>query len=79
VIAFDYYTADPLESQALFWRYARMGTKGNGEPIKFGIDSTPPSGERLAEFLQSCGLSVVEQHTVGQETNGKRQQQNVSA
>jgi hypothetical protein len=51
-----------------------MGTKGNGEPIKFGIDSTPPSGERLAEFLQSCGLSLVEQRTVGQETNGKRQQ-----
>jgi methyltransferase (TIGR00027 family) len=72
VIAFDYYTTEPLESQALFWRYARMGTRANGEPLKFGIDSTPPSSERLAEFLRSCGLSLSEQRTLGKETIGKR-------
>ena len=40
--------------------------------MKFGIDSTPPARERLAEFLQDCGLSLYEQRTLGQETEGKR-------
>jgi hypothetical protein len=40
--------------------------------LKFGVDSTPPSRERLAELLQSCGLALVEQRTLGQETEGKR-------
>ncbi len=70
--AFDYFTTEPLESQALFWRYSRAGTRANREPLKFGIDSTPPSRERLAESLQSYGLSVVEQRTLEQETKGKR-------
>lgn len=43
-----------------------------GEPLKFGIDSTPPSSERLADLLRSCVLSVVDQHTLGQERDGKR-------
>jgi methyltransferase (TIGR00027 family) len=72
VIAFDYYTSEVLESQAFMMRYARMGTKAAGEPLKFGIDSTPPSRERLAEFLQACGLSLTEQRTLGNETEGKR-------
>ena len=72
VVAFDYLTTGPLESRALYWRYARAGTKAAGEPLKFGIDSAPPAGERLAELLQSCGLSLVEQRTLGQETEGKR-------
>ena len=72
VIAFDYYTTEVLESQALMMRYARMGTKAAGEPLKFGVDSTPPSRERLAEFLQACGLSLAEQRTLGKETEGKR-------
>jgi O-methyltransferase involved in polyketide biosynthesis len=72
VVAFDYYTTEVLESQAFMMRYARMGTKAAGSPLKFGIDSTPPSRERLAEFLQACGLSLIEQRTLGPETAGKR-------
>ena len=40
--------------------------------MKFGIDSTPPSRERVDEFLKSCGLTLSEQRTLGQETNGNR-------
>jgi methyltransferase (TIGR00027 family) len=72
VVAFDYFTTEVLESQALIMRYARMGTKASGQALKFGIDSTPPSRERLAELLQSCGLSLAEQHTLGSETAEKR-------
>jgi O-methyltransferase involved in polyketide biosynthesis len=72
VVAFDYFTNEPLESRALYWRYGRAGTRAAGEPLKFGVDSTPPSRERLAELLQSCGLALVEQRTLGQETEGKR-------
>lgn len=72
VIAFDYMTTEPLKSRGLYWSYARVGTKAAGEPLKFGIDSTPPSAERLAEFLKSCGLSPGEQRTLGEETEGKR-------
>jgi methyltransferase (TIGR00027 family) len=72
IVAFDYFTTEPLESQALYWRFARWSTKAAGEPIKFGIDSTPPSRERVAELLQSCGLSLLEQCTLGEEKEGKR-------
>lgn len=72
VVAFDYFTTELLESQSLYWRYARAMTRAAGEPLTFGIDSTPPSSERLAELLRSCGLSLGEQHTLGQETEGKR-------
>lgn len=72
VVAFDYYTTESLESPALYWRFARAATKAAGEPLKFGIDSTPPSRERLAEFLQACGLCLGEQRTLGQETGGQR-------
>lgn len=72
VVAFDYFTTEPLESQALYWRYARAATRATGEPLKFGIDSMPPSSERLTEFLRSCGLSLSEQRTLGQETESKR-------
>ncbi|TCL63306.1 methyltransferase (TIGR00027 family) [Hydrogenispora ethanolica] len=71
-VAFDYFTTEPLDSRSLYWRYARATTNAAGEPLKFGIDSTPPSRERLAEMLASCGLSLVEQRTLGQETEGKR-------
>jgi O-methyltransferase involved in polyketide biosynthesis len=72
VVAFDYLTTESLESQALHWRYARAMTSAGGEPLRFRIDSTPPSSERLAELLRSCGLSLGEQRTLGQETEGKR-------
>ncbi len=72
VLAFDYFTTEVLESRALFLRIVRVSLRAGGEPLKFGIDSTPPSSERLAELLLSCGFSLGEQHTLGQETEGKR-------
>jgi hypothetical protein len=60
------------EIPALRMRYARAGTKANGEPLKFGVKSTPPSGERYAELLRSCDLSLIEQRTFGQESEWKR-------
>ncbi|EGX9988100.1 class I SAM-dependent methyltransferase, partial [Salmonella enterica] len=72
VVAFDYFTTEALTSTALYWRYARAATSAAGEPLKFGFDSTPPSREHLSRLLQSCGLSLVEQRTLGQETAGKR-------
>ncbi len=72
VVAFDYFTTETLTSKELYWRFARASTKSVGEPLKFGIDSTPPSKERLAEFLRACGLTLDEQRTLGQETETKR-------
>lgn len=72
VVAFDYFTTEVLESQALYMRSVRASLSAGGEPLKFGIDSTSPSRERVAELLQSCGLALVEQHTLGQETDRKR-------
>jgi len=72
IVAFDYFTSEVLESKALYMRSVRASLKAGGEPLKFGVDSTPPSRERLAELLQSCGLSLDEQRTLGQETKGKR-------
>jgi methyltransferase (TIGR00027 family) len=72
LLAFDYFTSEVLESQAPYMRYARMGTRAAGEPLRFGVDSRPPSRERLAELLESCGLALVEQRTLGSETDGQR-------
>ncbi len=71
-VAFDYFTTEVLESAAFMMRFIRASLSAGGEPLKFGIDSTPPSRERLVELLQSCGLTLIEQHTLGQETDGKR-------
>jgi methyltransferase (TIGR00027 family) len=72
IVAFDYLTTEPLQSKRLYWRYGRAATRAVGEPIKFGIDSTPPSRQRLAELLGSCGLSIVEQRTLGRESETER-------
>ena len=72
VVAFDYFTTEVLSSQALYWRFARMSTRAASEPLKFGIESLPPTRERLAELLQPGGLSLVEQHTLGKETGKER-------
>ena len=72
ILAFDYFTSQVLESQALSMRSVRASLSASGEPLKFGVDSTPPSRERVAELLQSCGLALIEQRTLGQETEGKR-------
>ena len=72
IVAFDYFTSEVLESKALLMRSIRASLNAGGEPLKFGVDSTPPSRERVAELLQSCGLTVKEIRTFGDETNGKR-------
>ena len=36
------------------------------------VHVSPPSSERLAELLGSCGLSLVDHHTLGREIEGKR-------
>jgi methyltransferase (TIGR00027 family) len=72
IVAFDYFTSEVLESQALSMRSVRASLNAGGEPLKFGVDSTPPSRDRLVELLQFCGLTLIEQRTLGQETGGKR-------
>jgi hypothetical protein len=36
-------TTEVLESQAPYLRIVRASLQAGGEPLKFGIDSTPPS------------------------------------
>jgi methyltransferase (TIGR00027 family) len=72
VVAFDYFTTEPLTSRALYWRYGRAATAAAGEPLKFGVDSTPPARERLAELLHSCGLTLSEHRTLGEDTADRR-------
>lgn len=72
IVAFDYFTSEVLESQALVMRSIRASLKAGGEVLKFGVDSTPPSRDRLVELLHACGLTLIEQHTAGPETDGKR-------
>lgn len=72
VVAFDYFTTEALESQALYWRYARATTKAVGEPMKFGVDSTPPARDRVAALLDACGLSLVDHRSLGPDTDAQR-------
>ncbi|MEV4123977.1 SAM-dependent methyltransferase [Nocardia sp. NPDC049707] len=72
IVAFDYFTTEAFQSRALFWRYGRATTTAAGEVFKFGVDSTPPSRERLAELLRSCGLSLSDQRTLGEDTQTRR-------
>jgi methyltransferase (TIGR00027 family) len=72
VVAFDYFTTEALQSRSLYWRYGRAATKAAGEPLKFGVDSTPPARDRLAELLRSCGLSLSDQRTLGDDTAARR-------
>ncbi len=72
IVAFDYFTDESLLSPSLYWRFARASTKAAGESLKFGIDSTPPAQERLAEFLRTSGLELCEYRMLGHETDGER-------
>lgn len=72
ILAFDYFTSEVLESQDLTMRSVRASLSAGGEPLKFGVDSTPPSRDRVAALLESCGLVLIEQRTAGQEVGGKR-------
>ncbi len=71
VVAFDYFSAELIESRSRFMRYARAVIRATGEPWKFGIDNTPPARKRVAAFLESCGLVLEEQHNFGPETDWK--------
>jgi methyltransferase (TIGR00027 family) len=72
VVAFDYFSAEIIESRSLFMRYARAVINATGEPWRFGIDNTPPVRERVAAFLESCGPALEEQRNFGPEKDGKR-------
>jgi methyltransferase (TIGR00027 family) len=72
VLVFDYFTMETLESPTLYWRFGRAATRAAGEPLHFGVDSTPPSRDRLSELLHSCGLTLAEQRTLGKETRSSR-------
>ena len=63
-----HFTTEVLESDALMMRSIRASLRAGGEPLKFGIDSTPPLRDCVAELLQSCGLELIEQRTLGDET-----------
>jgi methyltransferase (TIGR00027 family) len=72
IMAFDFFTTEVLESRSLSMRILRASLQAGGEPLKSGIDSTPPSRERVAELLCRCGLSLVEHRSVGTENEGSR-------
>ncbi len=71
VVAFDYFNADLIEAKGLYMNYARAVLNSIGEPLRFGIESTPPARKHVATFLKSCGLSMEEQRNFGQETDRK--------
>ena len=67
LLAFDYFTTEALESRTPYWRFGRAAATAAGEPLRFGVDRTPPSRERLAELLRSNGLALLEQRGLGSE------------
>lgn len=66
-IAFDYFSTQVLESDALYMRYARFATKLAGEPLRFGVDSRPPVATRVRELLGNAGLNLAEHDEWGEE------------
>lgn len=72
VVAFDYFSAELIDSRSFFMRYARAVINAIGEPWRFGIDNTPPVRERVAALLESCGLALDEQRNFGPETDRTR-------
>jgi methyltransferase (TIGR00027 family) len=72
MVAFDYFSSEVLESPSLMMRSIRASLSAGGEPLKFGIVSTPPLRDRTVELVESCGLRLSDQRTMGQETEGKR-------
>jgi methyltransferase (TIGR00027 family) len=72
IVAFDYLSNEFIESRSLFMRYSRAVINATGEPWRFGIDNTPPVRERVAAFLESCGLVLEEQRNFGHESDHSR-------
>jgi len=71
-VVFDYFTTEPLTSRALYMRYARAATRYVGEPLKFGVEATPPVQRRIAELLREAGLSLREHQTLGADAQSRR-------
>lgn len=71
-VAFDHFSSEVLESPSLTMRSIRASLSAGGEPLKFGVDSTPPLRSGVTALVESCGLALVEQHTMGPESAGKR-------
>ena len=71
-LAFDYFAAEFIESNALALRYVRKLLNATGEPWRFGIDNTPPVRERVAAFVGACGLELDTQRNFGPETPRRR-------
>ena len=67
-VAFDYFSAQTLASRSPYMRFARATTAFAGEPLDFGIDTTPPARDRVAEFLRPFGLTVEEHRNFGRES-----------
>lgn len=72
VVAFDHFTTEVLDSNSLMMRSIRASLGAGGEPLKFGIEATPPLRNQVVALLGSCGLEMIEQRTLGDETGGKR-------
>lgn len=70
-IAFDYFSTAQIEDRSLFMRYARAVIKITGESWHFGIDTTPPARQRVAAFVQACGLTLEQHRIFGQESERK--------
>lgn len=72
VVAFDYFTDAVISARTAYMRYVNAALKATGEPLRFGIDSTPPARDRLAAFLAACGLRLDQQRGLGAETERQR-------
>ncbi len=67
-VAFDYISTELLGGGSLFWRYGKAVVRFMGEPWTFGLDMSPPAAKTAAAFVQSCGLTLEEFRTFGEET-----------
>ncbi|MFF0988789.1 class I SAM-dependent methyltransferase [Kocuria nitroreducens] len=64
-VAFDFFSAQVLESRSLFLRWARAATAYTGEPLVLGLDTAPPARQRIAAFLAAQGLVLEEYRAFG--------------
>lgn len=72
VVAFDYFTEDVITARTLYMRYVNAALKATGEPLRFGVASTPPARAQLAAFVAGCGLRLDQQRGLGAETERQR-------
>jgi methyltransferase (TIGR00027 family) len=69
VAAFDYFASQLMEDRSLVMGFLRAMARLVGEPFgTFGIDNTAPMAKRAAALLESCGLTLEEIRTFGEET-----------